>query len=186
MPCRRNSRPFPGELVLPCCRVMHASRMAEHLSRQKCEALQRFHRASGSATAVAGWHHVTATQGRSVMTGVRVTLSEVSSIDCPPFRPHTKPEFPAGIKATQGSRTTRAAIQAACCGYPTRDTPQTQCRRWSSPVRFRHTRRRGAHNSETPRQRPGLSLVREPIPNRITSAISVNAFPGGASTSFGD
>ena len=36
---------------------------------------------------------------------------------------------------------------------------------------------RGARNSETLRQQPDQPLVREPIPTRITVAISVDAFP---------
>ena len=90
------------------------------------------------------------------------------------YRLHTQPASPRG----DNSGAYRATTIAICAGCPTQNHPQTWCRRWSPPVRFRPTRNRGTHNSETPRQQPNQPLVREPIPTRITVAISVDAFLG--------
>lgn len=49
-------------------------------------------------------------------------------------------------------------------------------RGWLPPARFRHTRRRGAHNGGTFLQQPDHHwLVWEPVPNRTSEALSVDS-----------
>ena len=88
-------------------------------------------------------------------------------------------------RATSATRT-RATPFVDCSGSPTRNNPQTWCRRWSPPVRLRYTRRTGRAQQRIPRQQPDQALVRESIPTRVTVASSLHAFPGTPSRRIGD
>ena len=111
---------------------------------------------------------------RAVVTGFRVMLLEVSSIDLTSVFGFTlRLNLPVGTTVANSATTF-----AVGSGDPDQNNPQTWCRRWSPPVRFRCTRKRGAHNSEKQSWKPDQSFVREPIPIRITLALPVNAYFG--------
>lgn len=113
-----------------------------------------------------------------VTTGFKVTLQEDSSINYPPCRLLTSPGLPAGITAARYAPQPLPPALVTRPGIPLKHGVEGGRRRLASGT----PATRGAHNSKTPRPQPDQSLVREPIPNRITAAIPVNAFRGCAST----
>lgn len=94
------------------------------------------------------------------------------------FRLHTTPASPV----RDNRDATGAATFAASRRNPTRNTLEHRVEVVATRSLQAHPQTRGAHNSETLRQQPSQWLVREPIPTRVTSAISVNAFPQRRST----
>ena len=98
---------------------------------------------------------------RSVLTGFRIEMSEVSAIKKPPF---THPALP-GL-------TRRLSRHAVCFGYPDRVNPQTWSKAWSLPVRIRYTRNTGRAQQRNTKTATGFSIVGlriQPEPNRRNS-----------------
>ena len=94
------------------------------------------------------------------------------------FRLHTTPASP--LRDNRGA-TGAATFGASRCN-PTRNTLEHRVEVVAARSLQAHPQTRGAHNGETLRQQPSQWLVREPIPARVTSAISVNALPQRRST----
>ena len=93
---------------------------------------------------------------RSVVTGFRLSLSEVSSIGLLSIHNFTRRQgIPAGIS----SGATRVTPLVVCFDFPTRVNPQTLCRGWSLPVRLRHTRNTGRAQQRSTNAATGSSVV---------------------------
>lgn len=119
---------------------------------------------------------------RSVITGFRVALSEVSPIDLTSFSGFTpRLDLPAGIKAARLAPRPLSPAPVPRPGITLKQSVEGGRRRFASGT----PATRGAHNSETLRQQPDQPLVRESIPTRVTVAVSVDAFPGAPSRRIG-
>ena len=115
---------------------------------------------------------------RRIKAGEWVVLSVVSSIEFLHGRLLLRLTCPAGKRMVASLPPPGLVLRSSGLGQSS-----NLHRGWLLPVRFRHTRRRGAHNGETSLQQPDHHwLVWEPVPNRISEALSVNSCRATASS----
>jgi hypothetical protein len=121
---------------------------------------------------------------RPVVTGLKVVLSEVSSIGLPSIH-----NFKLRLASPAGFQAARLASRPRSCAPVLRFEIilKRRVEGGRCPFASGTPATRGAHNSEKPMQQPDhQSLVRESIPSRITVALSVDTLPGPPSRCIGD
>ena len=91
-------------------------------------------------------------------------------------------DLPAGIKVARLAPRPLSSAPVPRLGITLKHSVEGGRRQFASGT----PATRGAHNSETLRQQPDQSLVRESIPTRVTVAVLVNAFSGAPSRRIGD
>lgn len=120
---------------------------------------------------------------RSVVTGYKVALLDISSIDMPSIPGFTlRLDLPGGIQVARLAPRPLSLASVPRLGIILKHSVEGGHRPFASGT----PATRGAHNSEKLRQQPDQLLVRKSIPSRIIEVFSVNTFLRSPSSHIGD